>query len=167
MKPIFDWWYQEIGVSVEMSIGYRANEKKRAARMIAKLNNEGLSEWKDTFSKLPDGRNKWEKIAWRKPVFPLIRHNVFRDQIENYWEFREVRFASLNNCVGCFHRNPILLRKMYDEHSDKMKWFASQEGGKNGTWRSDMSYDQIFKHKLQYEISFAEFSECDSGVCGL
>lgn len=171
LQPIFDWWVSEIGEPVAMQIGYRAKEMNRVEKMLSKCNKDGLNEMKATFGKHQTGRykgkNKWENVPWRKPVFPLVENSVFKDEIENYWEFRPVRFAPLNNCVGCFHRNPILLRKMYDHHPEKMQWFADQEGGDNGTWRSDMNYKTIFQHHLQYELSFAEFSECDSGLCGV
>ena len=167
MFPIFYWWAERIGEPVEMNIGFRANEQRRANKMMDKLNSNGLSEMKATFEKLPDGRNKWEMVEWRRPAFPLITDQVWKDEIELYWQDKNVRFAKLNNCIGCFHRNPILLKKMYDAHPEKMDWFSNQEKKSKGQWRSDVSYQQIKKHKLQFELSFDEFSECDSGFCGL
>ena len=171
LQPIFDWWVDAIGQPVKMHLGYRANEMRRANKLIEKCNENGILEMKATFGLHEEGRhkglNKWEMVPWQMPVFPLITNAVFKDQIENYWEHRPVQFAELNNCVGCFHRNPILLRKMYEHHPEKMQWFADQEGGKKGTWRSDLDYQTIINHNLQYELSFDDFSECDSGLCGL
>ena len=72
-------------------------------------------------------RNKWDMIEWQKPIFPLIKDNIYKDMIETYWKDKSVRFAWMNNCVGCFHKNPLLIRKMWDKHPDKIKWFAEQE----------------------------------------
>jgi hypothetical protein len=58
---------------------------------------------------------------------------------------------------------------MWDKYPEKMEWFAKQERveGK-GQWRhGDKTYDQIKKHRLQHELNFDDFGECDSGHCGL
>ncbi len=167
IEPIFYWWADNIGTPIEEYLGFRANETKRAVRTSDKTNKDGLLEFKATFEKHPNGNNKWEIIPWAQPSFPLIKDQVFRDQIEQFWKDKPVRFAPLNNCVGCFHRNPVLLRKMFDYSPNKMDWFANQEGGKNRTWRADLSYKKIKQHKLQQTLSFGDFSSCDSGFCGL
>lgn len=166
INPMFYWWAETIGDPVEMQIGFRANEQSRAKRMKDKLNENGLLEFKATFEKNKRGQNKWEQVGWQKPVFPLIENPTYKDEIEQYWGFRPVQFAPLNNCVGCFHRNPLLLRKMFEEHPNKMNWFEQQEKGRlKGYWRSDTSYEKIKNHSLQQELSFDDFSECDSGYC--
>lgn len=167
MEPIFYWWAEKIGEPVKMQIGYRANETQRAKRMLGRLNPDGLSEYKATFEQLPDGRNKWENVAWRHPVFPLIKDGIRKDTIEKYWQDKPVRFAKLNNCVGCFHRNPLLLKKMWDYDPAKMEWFNNQEQKTGNQFRSDVSYQKIKEHKLQAEIEFKDFSDCDSGFCGI
>lgn len=166
ITPIFYWWAAKIGEPVGMQIGFRANEQRRAKVMLEKTNANGLLEFKATFEKNKRGQNKWENVEWQKPLFPLIDNPTFKDEIEKFWNLRPVNFAPLNNCVGCFHRNPLLLRKMFQEHPNKMAWFEAQEQKENkGTWRSDMSYESIRKHKLQIELAFEDFSDCDSGYC--
>ena len=96
-----------------------------------------------------------------------MQDTVHRDRVVEFGKDRPVRFAERNNCVGGFHRNPILLRQMFDKHPQKMQWFADNENGSKGQWRSDMTYQQIAKHRLQYELGLDDFSECDSGHCGL
>lgn len=167
LKPIFYWWAETIGEPIIMQIGYRANEQKRAKKMLDKCNSNGLLEYKATFGKHPNGTNKWEQIEWQKPSFPLIDNAVFRDQIENYWAGQTTRFADYNNCVGCFHRNPLFLRKMWEKHPEKMDWFESKEKGPNSPkWRSDISYSKIKQHRFQFELELSSFSDCDSGYCG-
>ena len=79
---------------------------------------------------------------------------------------KPVRFAHLNNCIGCYWRSPLLLKKMSDKHPNKMKWFADQET-KDSRWRSDVMYKDVIKWKTQIELFDNDFNECDSGYCGL
>lgn len=170
VTPIFQYCWNKYNEPVEMNIGFRANEVNRANRMMKKTNKEGLLEIKHTFEKHKDGRfkgkNKWEYFAWQKPNFPLIKDGIFKDNVESYWKDKPVRFAELNNCVGCFHRNPMLLKLMEQKHPNKFSWFEKQEGGDNGYWRSDISYSEIKKHKLVQGLGFDDFTGCDSGFCG-
>jgi hypothetical protein len=168
LQPMFHWWAQNVGKVVEMQIGFRANETRRMHNMLSRTDENGYMKLRVTFEKNSRGQNKWEHIPWQKPVFPLIENSIYRDQIEEYWKDKPVRFARLNNCVGCFHRNPILLKKLHNEQPNKIEWFADKEQnlGK-GVWRREYKYADILKHKLQLELSFDDFSECDSGYCGL
>lgn len=169
LEPIFYWWAENIGEPVGMRIGFRANEQRRAKKMLERANEHGLLEMKATFEKRKDGKNKWETVAWQKPLFPLIQDRIFKDQVENFWKDKPVRFAWMNNCVGCFHRNEILLKKMFELHPEKMQWFADQEIGRGGkgTWRTGITYEAIKAHKLQFELFENDFTECDSGSCGI
>ena len=171
LTPMFHWWYKNINEPIEMRIGFRANETRRAKKMISKLNKNGLSEIKETISKNKNGTNHWETFEWQKPTFPLIEDQIYKDKIEIYWNNnKDVKFKTgyYNNCVGCFHRNPIFLKKMHNEHPNKIQWFADQEDGiKKGRWKSEMKYKDIIKWKTQTELSFDDFTDCDSGYCGL
>lgn len=170
MNPIFDWWKREINEVVEMRIGFRANETKRAAKMVSRLNQNGIDEMKTIIGKRKT-QNKWGMVEWRIPKFPLIDDIIFKDKIEVFWNNnKEVRFGSsyFNNCVGCFHRSPIFLKKMADKHPNKMEWFAKQEDlNKPNQFKKEVSYKQIIKYKSQTELSFEDFGDCDSGYCGL
>lgn len=48
-----------------------------------------------------------------------------------------------------------------------MQWFSDQEKKGKGTWRSDSTYEQIINHNSQLLLDFDDFSECDTGHCGL
>jgi hypothetical protein len=164
--PIFHWIYKEIQNPVIMRFGYRANETKRAIKMMEKTDADGFTIVKATFNKLKDGRNKWGEYQYCKPQFPLIDDNIYKDNIEEYWYNKPVRFAYMNNCVGCWWRSPLLLKKMSNKHPEKMKWFADQETEKS-KWRSDVMYKDVIKWKTQTELFDDDFNECDSGYCGL
>ena len=163
--PILHWQYKEIKKPVIMRFGYRANENKRAVRMLEKTNENGLTVVKATFSK-KKGRNVWGYYEYCKPEFPLINDNVYKDNIEQFWKDKPVRFAYMNNCVGCWWRSPLLLKKMSDKHPNKMKWFADQETSKS-KWRSDVMYKDIINWNTQTELFDDDFNECDSGYCGI
>jgi hypothetical protein len=171
LEPIFEWWRKKINTPVEMRIGFRANETRRAANMNDKLNKNGLLEMKAVVGKRKT-RNKWGIIEWQKPSYPLIKDGIYKDNIEKYWKNKNVRFARINNCVGCFHQNLILARKRFEWHPNKMEWFKSKEGIKhlNDCWRNGIDkikYEDIQKWNLQGELFEDDFNECDSGHCGL
>ncbi len=171
LRPIFRYLYKLGILPVEMRIGFRSNEEKRAIKMLERTNEaDGLIYFKDIVGKWEKGpnkgKNKWESIPYHRPRFPLIEDGINKSDVQNYWHGKPVKFARFNNCVGCFHRNPIFLKKMFDEHPEKMNWFELQEKKpKKGTWRSDVSYAQVRRYPLQLE--FEMFGECDSGHCGI
>ena len=170
LQPIFDWWRKEINEVVEMRIGFRANEQRRAKTMIEKTNKNGNLEFKTITGRTKNGnQNSWSNIEWQKPKFPLIDKPTFKDSIENYWEDKNVRFAYLNNCVGCFHRSPVLLKHMSDKHPNKFQWFINSEENGYGkrTFKNGMKYKDIKKSLKQTELFDDDFNECDSGHCGL
>lgn len=170
MKPMFEWWQKNINVPCEFRLGFRANETRRAKRTNSKLNENGFLEMKAIVGKRGT-LNKWADVEWQKPVYPLIKDNIYKDNIEEYWKNKPVRFAYMNNCVGCFHKTPMLIKKMYEKHPNKINWFASKERikHKKDVWYKDknLSFKDIIKWKTQTELFDDDFNECDSGYCGL
>jgi len=168
LKPIFNWWKKNIKEVVKVRIGYRANEGRRANNMIKRTNANGNIEMKDIVGKRKT-QNKWANIEWQKPEFPLINDNIYKDEIELFWNHKEVRFAYMNNCVGCFHRNEMLLKLMSDKHPNKFEWFINQEYNENkkNTFKKNVTYLDIKKTKLQYQLFESDFTDCDSGYCGI
>lgn len=164
--PILKWILHNVDGIPSMRFGYRANESRRANKMMEKTLN-GVTYVKATFEKRPDGRNKWEMFPYCRPEFPLLSDGIYKDEVEIFWDQEPgVRFAYMNNCVGCFWRSPLLLKKMYDKEPTTMEWFTRQEAD-NAHWRSDVSYREIARWKTQMEMFDDDFNECDSGNCGL
>lgn len=170
INPIFEWWQKEINEVVEMRIGFRANETKRASGMISKLNERGIDEMKAIIGKRKT-QNKWGMVEWRVPKFPLIKDGIYKDKIEIFWDKnKQVNFGKgyYNNCIGCFHRNPVFLNKMANEHPNKMEWFSEKEKqNKPNQFKKEVSYKEIINIKKQFEIEWDDFSDCDSGYCGI
>lgn len=171
LEPIFRWWEKNINQVVEMRIGFRANEQNRAKTMLSKTNEKGNSEFKTIVGKSKTGnQNKWANIEWQKPVFPLIKANIYKDNIDEYWKDKPIRFAYMNNCVGCFHRNPAVLKHMSNRHPNKFKWFEEAEQGTGynvRTFKNGMTYEQIRKSLEQISLFDEDFNDCDSGNCGI
>lgn len=175
LEVAFNWWLENVNQVVEMRIGYRANEMRRMKAMLKKCNEDGLlpiehivgtKEIKTGF------QNIWETTYWQKPFFPLIEIKpTYKDEIQNYWKDKPVRFAEFNNCVGCFHREPLLLKYMWQKHPEKMQVFANFEKDRkyrNDTLKGDdnITYERIKNMNLTQHLVFSDFSECDSGYCG-
>ena len=128
-----------------------------------------MSSFKTVIGKHKNGNNKWAEIEWQKPVFPLIEANIYKDTIEEYWKDKPVRFAYMNNCVGCFHRTPVLLKHMSEKHPEKYQWFvdAEEDGYGARTFKNGMSYKQIRNSLTQVQLFDNDFNDCDSGYCGV
>lgn len=171
IKPIFYWWADKFNKEpVEMRIGFRANEQRRAKSMLERCEN-GIQYMKGTFEKSSNGRNKWITIPYRVPTFPLINDGIFKDNIENYWKDKSVRFAYANNCVGCFHRNVVMLKHMSNKEENKFDWFMKQEektyNSVKARFKSEITYKDIKESLNQIELFDDDFTDCDSGYCGL
>jgi len=169
LDPINKWWWDNIQETVEMRIGFRANEIIRAGRMNEKCDKNSILWQKFVVGQHESGRNKWKNFPMRIPKFPLIENPTFKDKIEEYWKDKPVRFAYLNNCVGCFHRNEILLNKMCRKQPNKMQWFIDQELTSNSSrgWKMGITYEKIKNYKMQTELFDEDFNDCDSGYCGI
>jgi hypothetical protein len=165
VKPIAQWCYENTDLPVEMRIGFRANEISRANKMIERQ-IKGVENFKFKVGE-KNGRNKWKELPYRMVRFPLIEDVIFKDTIENFWQGKPVRFAQRNNCVGCFHRNELLLNYLSVHQENKFNWFIDQEQKNGNTFKKGITYEKIKKHKLQLDLFEDDFNECDSGYCGL
>ena len=165
------WWKKNINKPIEQRTGFRANEQKRAKSMLQRADEDGF-----LYEKFIVGKNKkykkWKSFKYQKQSFPLIQDSIFRDDIEKYWKDKPVRFAYMNNCVGCFHRSSIFLKKMQTKEPIKFQWFIDAEkdlnyDGQKGGFKNDVTYEQIKNWNIQTELFDDDFNDCDSGYCGL
>lgn len=165
VEPIAQWCYENTELPVEMRIGFRANEMSRAKTMIERSVN-GIENFKFKVGE-KNGRNKWKELPYRTAIFPLIDDGIFKDTIEKYWQDKPVRFAYQNNCVGCFHRNELMLKHMSVKAEKQFNWFIEQEQKNGCTFKNGVTYEKIKRHKLQLDLFDDDFNDCDSGYCGL
>lgn len=180
VKPIAEWVIKNIGEPVEMRIGFRAGEDKRVQRALDAHDDCGYRNERLQVGTSASGRRKFQDFQYAVNSFPLHTAGIHKDKIVEYWKDKPVRFAERNNCVGCFHRNPILLNLMSQKFPKKYQWFTDREeeartrkskAGKVMGWntfRRDGTYEQFKNHKTQLTLDDLDgFQECDSGYCGL
>ena len=169
IKPIVHKLMQLNALPCKMQIGYRANEGRRVENMRKRVSENGFIQFKMEIGTHIKGRHKgnkqWGNINYCTPSFPLFDDHINKVEVVNFWKRKPVRFAEINNCIGCFHRNPPLLNKMSIQFPEKFKWFIEQEINIGGTWKKGITYKSIASHKPQIELNFSDFSECDSGHC--
>lgn len=154
MRPIFDWWYKNIGQKIKMGIGYRYDEQERKDRFTKSfksiVGNRGT-------------RNKWEEIEWREGWFPLIDNKIIHPTIVKWANSSGLSFPLDSNCVGCFHKPIQQLRKNFDTNPEKMEWFANKEG--SSRWKQEIDYKTIKKLPLQLDFYFGTGAGCNAGFC--
>jgi len=156
MRPIWDWWFKNIGEKVKMGIGFRYDERERSGRLS--------NEFKGIVGKSKKGnRNKWETLEWREGYFPLIENKINHFHVTKWANTTTLNFPLDSNCVGCFHKPIQQLRKNWDLEPEKMKWFAEQEI--YSTWKKEGTYLDFLKIGLQQEFIFGTGSGCNAGFC--
>lgn len=165
VEPIAQWCYDNLELPVEMRIGFRANEMSRARTMMDRA-VDSIENFKFKVGE-KNGRNQWKELPYRFARFPLIEDGLFKDTIEEFWRDKPVRFAYQNNCVGCFHRNELMLKHMSTKAEKQFDWFVRQEQENGCTFKNGVTYEKIKKHKLQLDLFDEDFQDCDSGYCGL
>lgn len=165
VQPIAQWCYENTELPIEMRIGFRSNEMSRAKNMIERA-TDGIESFKFKVGE-KNGRNQWKTLPYRMVKFPLIEEGIFKDKIESYWKDKPVRFAYQNNCVGCFHRNELMLKHMSVKAEKQFNWFVDIERKNGCTFKSGITYEKIKNHKLQLDLFDEDFQDCDSGYCGL
>jgi len=157
MEPIANYCRNEIKEIVKTRLGIRYDEENR----IDYTNTD--FKFHNGFSK--NGRNKWIYEKYRELEYPL-----FTDKIDHYqvylWSLStNLKFPLDSNCVGCFHKPPMQLRKNWDDEPLKMQWFAEQEEKTKRRWKKGTNYNNIKKIGLQQDFIFGGGSTCNSGGC--
>lgn len=173
INPIAQFCYDKGLLPCVMRIGFRANEINRANTSLSKTDKNGIQYFKFHIGYHKNGNKKWKELPYRKFHFPLIEDGIFKDNIETFWKDKPVRFAWVNNCVGCMGATPFYLKHQYKKNKNKIEWFIQQEKkskklGVDRTWRIDqLTYQEIIDFNEQYEMFDEDFNSCDGGYCGL
>jgi hypothetical protein len=167
IEPIFDYLKNLEILPVEMRIGFRPNEYKRAERVMQRANSDGLELMK-TIVGIRKTRNKWGEIPYRIVKFPLIEDNISKDIIYDFWNDKPIRFAYRNNCVGCVNRQPLMISHMASKDKRKIEWFSEQEKRTNNRFLKEVTFESILNFASQGNLFLDDdFNECDSGFCGI
>jgi hypothetical protein len=166
LKPMFDYLHKTIELPCEMRIGFRPTEISRAEKVMERADENGIEHFETIVGKRKT-QNKWDSIPYRIVKFPLIDDNIQKDSIYNYWNDKPVRFAYRNNCVGCVNRQPLMISHMASKDKKKIEWFEKQEIKTGNQFISGVSFSQILKFGNQQTFFDEDFSDCDSGDCGV
>lgn len=159
--PIANYTYWRYG-KVNMNIGYRADERERAERII---NTIKLPISQSIESK----RKKWQDIEYRDVLFPLL--STFENDIVYYMrKFTKLKFPQDSNCMGCFHKSIINLNHNFKENKNVMEWFSSKENLGKGRFKDEkkLTYDKISKMNFTESIfndTNYYATMCNSGGC--
>lgn len=154
MRPIWDWWYANIGEVIEMRVGIRHDEKERAERLTTTF--KGITSKRGSL-------NKWEEVEWRTVRCPLVEDGIEHFSVAKWAKTTSLSFPQDSNCVGCFWKPVQQLRKNWDDDHIKMQWFADQE--KAGCWKDGITYKQVKAIGLQSEFAFGTGAGCQAGYC--
>jgi hypothetical protein len=187
LKPMFNWWKENINEPAEFRIGFRKGEENRAVKLISKLNENGFLEMKAVIGSRVCKRkktgedfiqNRWGQVEWQKPSFKLIDSLITRDYVNEFVKKYSIRFSDKNNCGNCMHADPLYMahRARNNENiREVLKWAGSKEGVKHkkDLWfkEKQITMSQILNFSEQYtfldDITDSDFNDCDSGYCGV
>jgi hypothetical protein len=162
IKPIFDWCTSRYNM-VNMNLGIRLDEKERAYQKNGEQKEE--KPFKAIVGKHENGKNKWAEVYWRKTMYPLIEQKIGYKEIIDWVKTTKLNFPEDSNCVGCFWKSHMQLRKNWDDEPLKMQWFSDQEIKKNRTFKKEMSYEQNKTIGLQQDFFFGTGAGCTAGFC--
>lgn len=178
LRPIFDWWFNEIGEKCNMRIGFRFDEFERMERFF---NNSDPTNFRIPVRCSTRGQRQQthETFNWRHCSFPLIRDGITHQAVKDFWkdkgyvggnlfnDRRKIVWPEISNCVGCFHKKPETLCIMANMHLEKKQWFANQEKKDMGTWLdSKVPYQTFIDNRDNWILEMMKDNgSCDSGGC--
>jgi len=194
IEPIFKFLFMYHGLPVKMRIGYRADEADRAdtfkdtfiysthcefvyQSMGDKVPGNMKSVMLPYTSKRgtvnPDfykgsshpHRHRWQEIPFRIGEFPLIEAGITQNDVQRYWQDKNVTFATDSNCQFCFWKKAMQIRTNYDQNKSIILAAAVVEDMQDSTLRSDFSMREIKDIAPQLELFGHKQAGCHGGYC--
>ena len=158
IKPIAEYCRNVIGEIVKTRLGIRYDEQNRV--------NYTNTDFKFHIANNSFGQKRrvFSIEKYRELDYPLIDDKIMHHRIYLWSLSTNIIFPEDSNCVGCFHKPVMQLRKNWDNNTQKMKWFADQETGRK-KFKKEMKYETIKKIGLQTDFIFGGGSGCNSGGC--
>lgn len=164
IRPIFDWWISNFDEKIDMSIGFRYDEKERGFDYkTGKKKPE--KPFKHIVGKHSNGNNKWAETYWRYEHYPLISDRIVHPTVDKWVKSTNLIFPPDSNCVGCFWKDIQQLRMNWQNEPLKMRWFSKMEQLMNRKFKKEMTYNDISSIGLQGDFIFGTGSGCQSGYC--
>jgi hypothetical protein len=179
VEPIFHALDKMNLLPITTRLGFRKGEESRMIKSMARLESDGFEYMYKRTTQKPNSRyfNR-EKVKYRDFEFPLIENGIGPLEVESFWNDKNVRFATHNNCIGCVNRSPIFLNMMSKLHPVQYQKFVylesyadtiRSENGNNTrtTFRPEGSMQSFISPKIDFGLFESDFNDCDSGSCGL
>lgn len=178
MQPIFEFLYMRTELPVKMRIGFRHDEDHRANTenttfKFAKYAKKYAGRIVNDFDKLQvkyqsyffDWMYHWETIIWRINEYPLIDDKIDHYHIISYWEDKNIVFPADSNCLNCFWKDPMQLRRNFDTFLPVMLWSMIAEELQGNTFRDDLSFRSIMELPIQNDFFYGTGAGCQAGFC--
>ena len=178
MQPIFEFLYMRTELPVRMRIGFRYDEDHRANSdnvtfQFPKYAKKYAGRIVNDFDKLQvkyqsyffDWMYRWETIVWRANEYPLIDDKIDHYQIIKYWDNKNIVFPKDSNCLNCFWKDPMQLRKNFETFLPVMLWSMIAEELQGNTFRDDISFRSIMKLPIENDFVFGTGAGCQAGFC--
>jgi len=163
LRPIFEYCQKNFEDKVYMNLGIRYDEKERAYDKFGKKREE--KPFKTIVGQHPNGNNKWAEIQWRYTRYPLITYKVNHWHVKEWADSTDIIFPPDSNCVGCFWKHPMQLRKNWENEPLKMQWFSDMEKKMHRKFKKEGTYEQFLQISIQQDFIFGGGAGCSSGFC--
>jgi hypothetical protein len=164
LRPIFDYCNDVLCEFVNMNLGIRYDERERGFDRKTGEKKED-KPFKTIVGEHPNGNNKWAEIIWRNTNYPLIVDKVNHWHVKKWSESSGIIFPPDSNCVGCFWKPPMQLRKNWENEPKKMQWFSNMEKQLIRTFKKEGTYEQFKQIAIQQDFIFGTGAGCTSGFC--
>lgn len=161
IEPIFNFLYRYEELPVRMRIGYRHDESHRAEKSNDTFKFPYMCEWREKSCRWVQ---RWKEVVWRINEFPLIQDLIEHYQIVKYWEREDIEFPDDSNCLNCFWKEYLQLRKNFDTDEAIMQWASIQEDLNNHTFK-ERSLRSVQKLPIQLDFAYGTGSGCRAGFC--
>jgi len=159
MQPIFEFLFKYVELPVQMRIGYRYDEKERAANFDEYYKYAYKCQYRE---KSNTWIQRWTEILWRIGDFPLIRDMIIHHVIAEYWQGKEIDFPDDSNCLW---KQPAQLRKNFDADNAIMQWSKIMEDLQGNTFKDKLTLQQIEKLPIQLDFIYGTGAGCQAGFC--
>lgn len=164
LRPIFEYCQNIIGEFVSMNLGIRYDEMERGFDTKTGLKREE-KPFKTVIGKHTNGNNKWAETQWRHTNYPLILDKINHFHVKQWADSTDIIFPPDSNCVGCFWKHPMQLRKNWENEPLKMQWFSDMEKKMHRKFKKEGTYEQFLQIAIQQDFIFGGGAGCSSGFC--
>ncbi|HAA11011.1 MAG TPA: hypothetical protein DCE41_04655 [Cytophagales bacterium] len=165
IRPIVEYLWMRDLIPCRMRVGFRYDEQERSWDMNNSFDLIRVANFRKTVT----GKKQWlhehEIIEFREPEHPLIKSQVRKVHVNEYWEGRQVNFAQDSNCQICPLKRAQQLRHNFDRHPDILQWAHMHEQIRDARWMTEISMKGIMQSGKQLDFFDGNGVGCTGGFC--